>query len=92
MTARPFFVRIRSLNPWVRFREMLLGWKVRFIGFISNQDDFAALDSNPAQKAEINLVSPGKRAADNRLDAQPLSTPKSANIRACDGLAQRVSI
>ncbi len=50
MTARPFFVRIRSLNPWVRFREMLLGWKVRFMNLISNQVGLASLDNNPAQK------------------------------------------
>lgn len=29
--ARPFLVAMRARNPWVRFREMFDGWKVRFI-------------------------------------------------------------
>lgn len=30
-TLRPAFVDIRRRKPWVRLREMLLGWKVRFM-------------------------------------------------------------
>jgi hypothetical protein len=30
-TIRPFFVCIRTRNPWVRRRRRRLGWKVRFI-------------------------------------------------------------
>ena len=30
-TRRPAFVAIRRRKPWVRLREMLLGWKVRFM-------------------------------------------------------------
>lgn len=28
---RPFFVDMRRRNPWVRRREVLLGWNVRFM-------------------------------------------------------------
>lgn len=31
-TFRPFFVDMRLRKPWVRLRDTLLGWKVRFIG------------------------------------------------------------
>ncbi len=31
MMRRPFFVAMRARNPWVRLREMLLGWNVRFM-------------------------------------------------------------
>ena len=31
MTRRPFLVAIRTKNPCVRLREVLLGWNVRFI-------------------------------------------------------------
>ena len=30
-TRRPFLVRMRARNPWVRLRCRLLGWKVLFI-------------------------------------------------------------
>ena len=30
-TRRPAFVAILRRKPWVRLREMLLGWKVRFM-------------------------------------------------------------
>ena len=30
-TARPFLVLMRARKPWVRRREVLLGWKVRFM-------------------------------------------------------------
>lgn len=30
-TSRPLAVAMRALNPWVRLRLILLGWKVRFM-------------------------------------------------------------
>ena len=42
ITRRPFLVAMRTRNPWVRFRDTLLGWKVRFI--------FVYLDSISFQK------------------------------------------
>ena len=30
-TSRPFFVLIRTRNPWVRLRLRRLGWNVRFM-------------------------------------------------------------
>jgi len=30
-TMRPFLVRIRTMNPWVRARRRRFGWNVRFI-------------------------------------------------------------
>ena len=31
ITSRPFFVDILTKKPWVRLREVLLGWNVLFI-------------------------------------------------------------
>lgn len=46
-TCRPFFVLIRTRNPWVRRRWRLFGWKVRFI---------ALLDSGSAPKELAELL------------------------------------
>jgi hypothetical protein len=35
-TARPPTVAVRARKPWRRARTRLLGWKVRFIGLLSN--------------------------------------------------------
>lgn len=37
ITLRPFLVDMRLRNPWVRLRDTLLGWKVRFIGPVGRE-------------------------------------------------------
>lgn len=91
MTLRPFFVDMRLRNPWVRFRETLLGWNVRFmlpsvgqtekiVHFSRAQPSVNRYPYHIREKGAARAASPRPSSSSERVQASHLS---------CAGLAPK---